>query len=138
MIFSLRKLADNYMQIWNADSEGLLDIYADPEIVIEYTHLNKIERVENYKKFLQTIYHFLPDLKVNEFEVVANKKDQGAVVFLNYTVTNKKDIIFGFQPSGKQIAINGISFLKFKNRKIIYEKGMLVNLSLLMQLNPGK
>jgi len=138
MIFSLRKLADNYMQIWNADSEGLLDIYADPEIVIEYTHLNKIEGVENYKKFLQTIYHSFPDLKVNVVEVVPNKKDQSAVVFWNYTGTHKKDIIFGVQPSGKQIAINGISFLKFKNRKIIHEKGMLDNLSLLMQLNPGK
>src|SRR5690625_7208536 len=117
MIFSLRKLADNYMQIWNADSEGLLDIYADPEIVIEYTHLNKIEGVENYKKFLQTIYHSFPDLKVNVVEVEPNKKDQSAVVYWNYTCTHTKDIIFGVQPSGKQIAINGISFLKFRSEE---------------------
>lgn len=96
MIFSLRKLADNYMQIWNADSEGLLDIYADPEIVIEYTHLNKIEGVENYKKFLQTIYHSFPDLKVNVVEVVPNKK-------------TKAQLCFGIIP----VLIKKISFLVF-------------------------
>lgn len=125
------------MQIWNADSEGLLDIYADDDLVVEYTHFERLEGVEVYKQFLQATYKSFPDLKVNVAQVIPNKKDSSAIVFWNYTGTHKNDPIFGVQPAGKEIGVNGITFLKFKDKKVVYEKGMLDNLSLLMQLNPN-
>lgn len=137
MLFGLKRVADNYMQIWNADSEGLLDVYADESLVVEYTHLKRLEGVEAYKKFLQATYKSFPDLKVNVVEVIPNKKDSSAIVFWNYTGTHQNDPIFGVEPTGKEIGVNGITFLKFKDKKVVYEKGMLDNLSLLMQLNPN-
>ena len=138
MLFSLRKRADNYMQIWNADSEGLLDVYADENLIVEYTHFKRLEGVEAYKKFLQATYKSFPDLKVDVSEIIPNKKDSSAIVFWNYIGTHQNDAIFGVEPSGKEIGVNGMTFLKFKDKKVVYEKGMLDNLSLLMQLNPNK
>ncbi len=137
MLFGLKRVADNYMQIWNADSEGMLDVFADKNLVVEYTHFEKVEGIENYKKFLQTFYHSFPDLKVNIAEIILNKKDESATVFWNYSGTHQNDKIFGVEPAGKKIVVNAMSYLKFKNKKVIYEKGIVDNLSLLMQLNPN-
>lgn len=123
------------MQIWNADSEGLLDIYADEELMVEYTHLQKIEGIEAYKKVLQSTYHSFPDMQMKIDEIIVNKKDNSATVFWSYTATHQNDKIFGVEPSGKKIMLNGMTYLKFENNKVIHEKGILDNLSLLMQLN---
>ena len=138
MLFGLKRVADNYMQIWNADSEGMLDIFADKNLVVEYTHFNKIEGIEDYKKFLQSFYHSFPDLKVNVAEIILNKKEQSATVFWSYSGTHQNDKIFGVEPANKKIVVNAMSYLKFKNKKVIYEKGIVDNLSLLMQLNPNQ
>lgn len=139
MLFNnLKRLADNYMQIWNANSEGLLDIYASPDLVVEYTHINPIKGVEDYKKFLQNTYQTFPDLKVNIMDIYPDKKQGNITVFWNYSGTHKKHPLFGVMPTGKKIAVNGMSFLQIKDKKVVLERGMIDNLSLLMQLNPQK
>lgn len=135
MLFGLRKKADNYMQIWSADSEGLLDIYAVEDLVVEYTHLPKIEGIESYKKVLQSTYQSFPDLKIHIDEIFVNKKENSVTVFWNYTGTHQNNQLFGVQPSGKKIAVNGMSWLQFEDNKVVHEKGIVDNLSLLMQLN---
>lgn len=135
MLFGLKKKADNYMQIWNADSEGLLDIYAAEDIVVEYTHLPRVEGIEQYKQALQGIYRSFPDMKIHVDEISVNKKENTVTVFWNYTGTHQNVKIFGVEPSGKKIAVNGMSFLQFEDNKVVHEKGIVDNLSLLMQLN---
>lgn len=136
--FGMRKLVDNYMKVWTADSEGLLDIYADEDLVVEYTHLNKIEGKEAFKGFLRHFYQSFPDVDVQLLEVVPNKKDNSITVFWNYTGTHQNIPLFGVQPQGKKITVNAISLLRIKNGKVVHEKGIIDNLSLLMQLNPQK
>src|SRR5699024_4573090 len=138
MLFGKKRIADNYMQIWYADSEGMLDIFADKNLTVEYTHFEKIEGIENYKTFLKSFYHSFPDLKVDVAEIFLNKKDDSATVFWNYSGTHQNDKIFGVEPADKKIVVNAMSYLKFKNKKVIYEKGIVDNLSLLMQLNPNQ
>lgn len=123
------------MEIWSGNSEGLLDIYADPELIVEYTHFEKIEGIAQYKKFLQTTYQSFDQLEIHINEVVSNKKKESVIVFWNYTGIHRNHPIFGVQPSGKKVAVNGITFLQFQNNKVVHEKGMIDNLSLLMQLN---
>lgn len=133
---SLKKLADNYMQIWNAKSEGLLDIYADKSLTVEYTHFDRVyEGIEDYKVMLQTTYNFFPDLKITVDEVIPNKKKNSATVLWNYTGTHQNGTLFGVKPSEKRIIVNGMTVLKMENRRIVNEKGIVDNLSLLMQLN---
>jgi|SRR5699024_6230595 len=137
--FALKKLAKNYMQIWNAQSEGLLDIYADPEIRAEYTHFAKVYHgIEAYKTMLQTTYDFFPDLKITLGEVIPSTKENSATLFWSYSGTHQNGNLFGIEASGKPIAVNGMTVLTIKNRKVVREKGIVDNLSLLMQLNAEK
>lgn len=132
---SLKRLADNYMQIWNADSEGLLDVYASKDLVVEYTHFQKIVGVADYKAFLQTTYKTFPDLKIHVAEVIPNKKKKSATLLWNYSGTHQNNVLFGVKPEEKKIAVHGMTVLTIKNKKIIHEKGIVDNLNLLMQLN---
>lgn len=137
MLFnSLKRLADNYMQIWNAQSEGLLDIYAIEDLVVEYTHFKRIEGRNNYKTFLQNTYESFPDMKVTVADLFVNKQQENVTVFWNFSGTHQKNLLFGVEPNGKSISVNGMSLLKIKDKKIVLEKGIIDNLSLLMQLNP--
>lgn len=131
----LRKLAKDYMHIWDADSEGMLDIYADKNLIVEYTHAAKMEGVEAYKIFLQNTYASFPDLKINLGEVICNKKESSITVFWNFSGTHQNNALFGVAPSGKVISINAMTVLTVKKGKVIHEKGIIDNLSMLMQLN---
>lgn len=124
------------MQIWNADSEGLLDIYADKNLTVDYTHTGRMEGIENYKRFLQATYSSFPDMKVHINDIIANKKDESVTVFWNFTATHQNNRLFGVEPNGTPIKVSGMSFLKFKDKKVVHEQGIIDNLSLLMQLNP--
>lgn len=134
--FGLKRLADNYMQIWNADSEGLLDIYAEPSLLVEYTHLQPIEGIAQYKSFLQTTYRTFSNLKVNIGEIITNKKEDSITVFWSFSGIHRENVLFGVQPSGKEVSVNAMTVLTVKKGKVVREKGIMDNLSLLMQLHP--
>lgn len=139
MLFDgLKRLADNYMQIWNADSEGLLDIYAAENLVVEYTHSSRIEGIPAYKTFLKNTYQSFPDLKIEIGEIFPNKRQEQITLLWSYSGTHQNNVLFGIPPEGKKISVNGMTFLQIKNKKIVLEKGIIDNLSLLMQLHPLK
>lgn len=123
------------MQIWNADSEGLLDIYASSDLTVEYTHAKPIHGTEDYKRFLRAMYHSFPDMKVLIGELKVDKKNNNVTVFWSYSGTHQHDKIFGVEPMNKKVTVNGMTFLEFANNKVVTEKGIIDNLSLLMQLN---
>lgn len=132
----LKRLADNYMQIWNADSEGLLDIYAVEDIVVEYTHFQRIEGIEKYKRFLQNTYESFPDMRVSINTIHPNNRQENATVFWSYSGTHQKHNLFGVAPENRSVTVHGMTFIQFKNKKVIRERGIIDNLSLLMQLEP--
>ncbi len=131
----LQKLAKDYMHIWDANSEGMLDIYADKELIVEYTHMPRIEGVEAYKSFLQGTYSSFPDIQITLGEVICNKKENSITLYWNYAGTHQNNTLFGVAPSGKRVVVNGMTVLTVKKGKVIREKGIIDNLSLLMQLN---
>lgn len=136
MLFNkLKRLADNYMQIWNAESEGLLDIYAVDDLIVEYTHFKRIEGIGNYKKFLQNTYEAFPDMRVSIDSIFPNYRQESATIFWKYSGTHQKHSLFGVEPQGIPISINGMTFLQFAKNKVTLERGIIDNLSLLMQLN---
>ncbi len=134
-LISLKKLATNYMHIWDADCQDLLDLYADDSITVQYTHFKEINGLSAYKNFLKSTYQTFPDIKITLGEVLVNKKDGNVTIFWKYTGTHQQNTLFGVEPSGKEISVNGMTVLKLKKGKVISEKGIIDNLSLLMQLN---
>ncbi len=132
--YALKKLAKNYMNIWTADSQGLLDIYADPDLVVEYTHFNKIEGVAAYKQMLKTTYNFFPDIDIRITEIIPNKKKKNITLFWSYKGTHKNGLLFGIKPQNKEVVVNGMTVLEVEKRKVVREKGIVDNMSLFMQL----
>lgn len=133
--FSLKKLAKNYMQIWNVESEGLLDIYADNDLQVEYTHYGKtyVGIAEN-KTMLQTTYRFFPDMKVHIDQTIVSKKTGKVTLFWSYSGTHQEGELFGFAPSGKPVTVNAMTVLTIDKKRVVHEKGLVDNMSLLMQL----
>ncbi len=139
MLFDgLKRLADNYMQIWNADSEGLLEIYAAEDLVVEYTHSRRIVGISAYQTFLRNTYQSFPDIKIEIGEIFPNKRQEQVTLLWKYSGTHQHNVLFGIPPEGKEISVNGMTLLQIKNKKVVWERGIIDNLSLLMQLHPSK
>ncbi|NBC64512.1 MAG: hypothetical protein GVY07_02460 [Bacteroidetes bacterium] len=52
----------------------------------------------------------------------------------HYSGTHENGNLFGVESSGKKVTVKGMTLLKFQNGKIVEEKGIVDNLSLMMQL----
>ena len=131
----LKHIANEYMQIWNADNADLLDKCADENIVANYTHFEKpYEGIQNYKSMLKVTYDFFPDLKITIKNLMPNEAEQMVTVEWKYDGTHKNGNLFGVESSGKKISVSGITILEIENGLVTKEKGIVDNLNLIMQL----
>lgn len=131
----LKNIATGYMQIWSAENADLLDKYADENITVDYTHFEKpYEGISNYKSMLEMTYDFFPDLKITIKNLIPNEAEQMVTVEWKYDGTHKNGNLFGVESSGKKISVSGITILEIKNGLVTKEKGIVDNLSLIMQL----
>lgn len=135
---ALKKLAKRYMKVWTANSQGLLDIYADDDLVVEYTHFEKLEGKDNYKTMLRETYHFFPDIDVRCSKVIPNKKESSVTIFWNYYGTHQNGQLFGINPQNQKVNVNAMTVLRIEDKKVIHEKGIVDNMSLFMQLQQSK
>ncbi len=131
----LENLATNYMQIWSVGNENLLDKFADEKLIAEYTHFERpYTGILEYKLMLKMTYDFFPDLKINLKNLISNETDKSVTVFWEYSGTHKNGNLFGVESSNKAVKINGITLLETDNGLVVKEKGIVDNLSLIMQL----
>lgn len=131
----LEKLATNYMQIWSVGNEHLLDKFADENLVAEYTHFERAyQGILEYKSMLKMTYDFFPDLKIHLKNLIPNQTNNSVTVFWEYSGTHKNGNLFGIESSNKEVNVNGITLLEVKNGLVVKEKGIVDNLSLIMQL----
>lgn len=131
----LKNIATEYMHIWSAENADLLDKYADENIAVDYTHFEKAyEGISNYKSMLEMTYGFFPDLKITIKNLIPNEAEQMVTVEWQYDGTHKNGNLFGVESSGKKISVSGITILEIKNGLVTKEKGIVDNLSMIMQL----
>ena len=131
----LKNIAAEYMQIWSAGNADLLDKYADENILADYTHFeNPYKGTADYKSMLEMTYDFFPDLKITIEKLIANEGEEKVTVEWKYDGTHKNGNLFGVESSGKKISVSGITVLEIKNGLVKKEKGIVDNLSLIMQL----
>ena len=132
-------VATEYMQIWNAGNDGLLDKFATPGIVVEYTHFEKVYRgIEEYKAMLKMTHQFFPDLKIAIKEILLSEDKSKGTVLWEYSGTHKTGNLFGIDASGKKVNVNGITILETEGGLVRKEKGIVDNLTLIMQLGALK
>lgn len=131
----LKQIAWDYMQIWSAGKENLLDEFADENLKVDYTHFEKTyNNIPDYKAMLKQTHEFFPDLQITLNEVIPNENLNSATVFWEYKGTHENGNLFGIESSGKFVSISGITLLQFQGGKVKAEKGIVDNLNLLMQL----
>jgi predicted ester cyclase len=127
------KIAMDYMQVWNAGNENILDTLASKHLEVSYTHFEKVYKgIDAYKEALRTTYSYFPDIRINVREVFL--AGDTATVIWTYTGTHKSGNLFGFEPSGTPVNVSGITILEIAEGLVSTEKGIVDNLALLMQL----
>ena len=78
----IKGLATNYMQIWSAGNECILDKLADNKLTVKYTHFEKTyQGLSEYKSMLKMTYHFFPDLQITVKSIIPNEQENNATVF---------------------------------------------------------
>lgn len=131
----LTKTAAEYMSVWNAGNEHLLDKLADGDLVVDYTHFEKpYKGISEYKSVLKMTHNYFPDLKIDLDKIIPNEKEGTALILWNYNGTHKNGNLFGVEPSGKHISVKGMTLLEILNGKVKKDSGIVDNLSLLRQL----
>mgnify|MGYP006431824085 FL=1 len=131
----MKSIASEYMKIWSAGNADLLDKYADANIVADYTHFEKpYKGITDYKSMLEMTYDFFPDLRITINNMILNESEQKVTVEWKYDGTHKNGNLFGVESSGEKISVSGITILEIENGLVIKEKGIVDNLSLVMQL----
>ncbi len=135
----LKNIASEYMKIWSAGNADLLDKYADENITADYTHFGKpYKGIADYKSMLEMTYDCFPDLKITIQDLIPKENEQKVTVEWKYEGTHKNGNIFGVESSGKKVSVPGITILEIKNGLVTKEKGIVDNLSLIMQLGALK
>lgn len=131
----LKKLATDYMKIWSVGNENLLDNFADKKLIVDYTHFQRpYEGILDYKLMLRMTYYYFPDLKINLKNIIPNQTNKSVTVFWEYIGTHKNGNLFGIESSNKKVKVKGITSLEIDNGLVVKEKGIVDNLSLLIQL----
>lgn len=130
-------IATKYMQIWNADKNGLLSDFASTDLEVEYTHFEKIYHgIEEYRQALDKTYMSFPDIKIfiDEVQVSENK----AFIKWTYTGSHLNGTLFGIEPTGKKVKVSGFTILDVFDGKVVREYGIVDNLALVLQLGALK
>ncbi|NBC67089.1 MAG: hypothetical protein GVY07_15710 [Bacteroidetes bacterium] len=135
----MKHLASRYMQIWSAGNSDMLDKYAHSNIVADYTHFEKpYAGIAEYKSMLDMTHDFFPDLRITITNMILNESEQKVTVEWKYDGTHKNGNLFGVESSGKKVSVSGITILEIKNGLVSKEKGIVDNMSLIMQLGALK
>lgn len=131
----LKQIASDYMQIWSAGNEGLLDTFADKDLTVDYTHFDEpYEGISEYRSMLEQTYTYFPDLEITLHNILPSETENSVMVVWEYTGTHQNGNLFGVEASGKEVAIQGMTLLKIEAGKVVREEGIVDNLSLMMQL----
>jgi len=95
---------------------------------------NTYNSISEYKTMLKQTHEFFPDLEITLEEIIPSGNGSSATINWKYHGTHKSGNLFGIESSGKKVTVRGMTLLRFQNGKVVEEKGIVDNLSLMMQL----
>jgi steroid delta-isomerase-like uncharacterized protein len=129
----VRGIARQFIHVWGVGHLDLLEQFAAPDIVVDYTHFpTPLRGRAAFRSLLEGTFAFFPDLAISPEEPVVEAAE--AVVRWTYAGTHRQGELFGMQPAGRQIRVSGITVYRVENGRVVQERGVVDNLSLLRQL----
>ncbi len=126
-------IARAFLQVWSAGHLDLLERLAHPDIVARYPHFPEAVRGRDaYRAMLEETFASFPDLRTTADRVVANG-DEAAVVW-HYEGTHQHGELFGVEPAGRRVRVDGMSMYRVADGRVVEERGVADIAGLMMQL----
>jgi steroid delta-isomerase-like uncharacterized protein len=125
-------IAERFAQVWGRGSLSLIDELASPDVVVSYPVFPEtVHGPEAFKEVIRGIRAGLPDVELEVHETIA----QGDKVAIRWTMQGThKGTFSGVPPTGKRIALNGITIYRLAGGKVVEERGEEDALGMLRQL----
>ncbi|HHX64753.1 MAG TPA: ester cyclase [Chloroflexi bacterium] len=130
-------IATRFIGAWNAGGAGVVDELAAPDIVVSYTHFpTPIYGAERLKAILNQTHASFPDMQIRIDDMVAGVEGEvgRAVVAWTYIATHMQGELYGVSPGGRSVRVSGITMYRIVAGRVVEERGVSDNLSLLLQL----
>lgn len=132
----LHQISRNYMKLWNAKNSAKYEKHADEKLTVYYTHFEKKLNRKHFFESLKVTHDFYPDMKIKikSIDII----DRKSIVLWSYIATFTNGEMFGVKANKQKVEVSGVTFLEFKNGKVVKETGIVDNLSVLFQLGALK
>jgi steroid delta-isomerase-like uncharacterized protein len=136
-----RAIAHRFIQAWRAGGSTRVDELASTDLTVFYTHFPEpVQGSKAFKQLLAETHHFFPDLEITADDIIV-EGDQ-AVVCWTYRASHHHGELFGVSASGRKICVSGITRYRIVRGRVIEERGVVDNFSLMRQLGaapvPGR
>lgn len=130
---SPKAIARRFIQAWNAGGQGVVDELAHPDLLVHYSHFPQpLRGREAFKEALTQTFASFPDMRIEADEpLVAGDR---AVVQWRYRGTHQAGELFGVQPGGTTVRVDGITVYRIVDGQVVEERGIVDNLGLLQQI----
>lgn len=128
------EIARRFIGVWSHDgSSGLLERLAHPDIVVSYAHFAEpIRGRDAFAEGLRQTFHHFPDLVTSPRTVVGHG-GRAAVEWV-YEGTHRNGEMFGVEPSGTRVRVEGATFYEIEDGLVVRERGVADVLGLMRQL----
>jgi steroid delta-isomerase-like uncharacterized protein len=128
-----RTIARRFIQVWSAGNSARVDELASAELKVFYTHFSEpLLGPEAFKRMLSETYRYFPDLKIDVDAIIV--EGDRAVVYWTYRACHRHGELFGVSASGRTVCVSGVTCYRIRNGKVIEERGVVDNFSLMLQL----
>ena len=127
-----KAIARRFAHVWGKESLATVDELADPSLSVSYPILPDVIRgPEGFKQFLTGFHAAFPDAEVT----IGNEIAEGDKVVVRWIVrgTHRGELL-GIPPTGKQVAVTGITIYRLVGGKVVEERGEEDALGLMRQL----
>ena len=127
-----KALARRFGQVWGRESIDTVDELAARELCVHYPALGEpLHGPEAFKEVLRAWHSAFPDSDRTDEDVIA----EGAKVMISWTArgTHRGDL-WGIPPTGRAVAMRGVSVYCLADGRIVEEKGVGDALGLMQQL----
>lgn len=126
-------VAGEFIRAWDAESSGIIERFAHPDLTVFYTHFDEpIEGPDGFSNMLSMTHEYFPDLSITVNDVV-DGADKTVVHWL-YRATFVRGKMFGVEAVGQEVEVEGLTKYLFKDGQVVEERGIVDQFGLLNQL----
>ena len=127
-----KDLARRFIQAWVPGNLGLVDNLAAPDITVTFPVLSEpLRGAEAFKQLLAQFHAAFPDAEMSVEQQIA-EGDKVATRW-RFSGTHRGEVL-GIPPTGKPVAVTGISIHRFSGGRVTDDRGEDDALGLMRQL----